>query len=355
MFDVAGSPIHPDDRKPTCVMRELDAWLKKQSPPKSLPLPQADFAPAMVEFVKANPSLRGSVGFTDESLQRVMWIRGEVHAKFASGGADAISLLANPPLMIAYKDEWISWVKNLPAAVRTKRLQKLMAGGEQSTFGQELPPADESALLWARTGCAKWGVLATELAFFNGVFGAIVATPLFSLGAIALFVRSIVISYAALYCLVGMILTVFATMYLLGLPLGIVEALALSLVVGMSVDYIIHVAHAYKNSLFADRFFKSRAVVLARAASISAAGITTIAAVAPLLLARLLPLRNFGYIFIIVTAVSLVFAVAFLALLMIIGPMRTRGHHRPPLRTDDGALDGGDGSAWSLQVDRLYT
>ena len=36
-----------------------------------------------------------------------------------------------------------------------------------------------------------------------------------------------------------------------------VQALALSLVVGMSVDYIIHLAHAYNNSLFDDRFFNS--------------------------------------------------------------------------------------------------
>ena len=91
---------------------------------------------------------------------------------------------------------------------------------------------------------------------------------------------------------------------------GVVGALALALVVGMSVDYIIHLAHAYKNSLFDDRYLKSRAALFARGQSIASAGVTTIGAVLPLLLAQLLPLREFGKVFALVAAVSLVFAVA---------------------------------------------
>ena len=61
-----------------------------------------------------------------------------------------------------------------------------------------------------------------------------------------------------------MLVALLGGMHLLSIPLGIAEALALSLVVGMSVDYIIHLAHAYNNSLFDDRFFKSRAAIFAR-------------------------------------------------------------------------------------------
>ena len=65
---------------------------------------------------------------------------------------------------------------------------------------------------------------------------------MFSMGAIALFTRSLIISYVALYCLVGMILTLLGLMHLLSIPLGVTSALALGLVIGMSVDYIIHLA-----------------------------------------------------------------------------------------------------------------
>ena len=82
-----------------------------------------------------------------------------------------------------------------------------------------------------------------------------------------------------------------------------------SIVTYASLNSCTYLCQAYKNSLFSERYFKSRAVLFARAYSISAAAATTLAAVAPLLFARLLPLRDFGYVFAIVTGVSLLFAV----------------------------------------------
>ena len=63
-------------------------------------------------------------------------------------------------------------------------------------------------------------------------------------GRAAIFARSLIISYAALYCLVGMVVTLLGLMHALHIPLGITAALALSLVIGMSVDYIIHISCA---------------------------------------------------------------------------------------------------------------
>ena len=127
-----------------------------------------------------------------------------------------------------------------------------------------------------------------------------------------------------------MLLVLLGTMHVLGVPLGITAALALALVLGMSVDYIIHLAHAYKNSMFADRYHKSRAAVFARGQSIASAAVTTLGAVLPLLWAQLLPLRQFGTVFALVTLISLAFAFFFLGILMVIGPLRTRAGARAP-------------------------
>jgi hypothetical protein len=48
-------------------------------------------------------------------------------------------------------------------------------------------------------------VLDTVLNFFSSVQTALTVTPFASMGAIALFARSLIISYVALYCLVGMV------------------------------------------------------------------------------------------------------------------------------------------------------
>ena len=48
------------------------------------------------------------------------------------------------------------------------------------------------------------------------------------------------------------------------MPLGPVESLSFAVVVGVSVDYIVHLSFAFKYALLAGRYYKSRAAFLAR-------------------------------------------------------------------------------------------
>ena len=225
-----------------------------------------------------------------------------------------MALAADPLLLLSHKAEWNEFVASLPAQ------------GANAITAQGLTPPvpGKSALANGVPVCAKFSLLATVVAFFDSVTRAITFTPFVSMAAIAIFSRSLIVSYAALYTLVAMVLTLLGMMHALSIPLGVTSALALSLVVGMSVDYIIHIAHAYNNSLFLDRFYKSRAAVFARAHSIGSAAVTTLGAVTPLLVAQLLPLREFGQIFALVTCVSLLFSLGFLCALMLIGPRKVR-------------------------------
>jgi hypothetical protein len=224
-----------------------------------------------------------------------------------------------------------------------------------------LPPPAESVLAHGISRCAKWSALETVLAFFSSVFTALCVTPVCSMLAIALFSRSLIISYLSLYTLLAMIVALLGTMRLIGLPLGVAGALALSLVIGISVDYLIHLAHAYKNSLFADRFYKSRAAIFARSSSIVSAACTTLLALAPLLFSHLLPLREFARIFTLVTIISFIFAVVFLVALMWAGPLQTRavGFQKASTHDDhEGALGEpppltephSEGHGWALQL-----
>ena len=122
----------------------------------------------------------------------------------------------------------------------------------------------ESILRLGWHECPKWAILATEEAFLDNVYRAAFLTPIFSAVALVLFLRSLAVSLAALYCLVGMVITILGALRLFRIPLGPPEALVLGLVVGVSVDYLVHIACAYNNS-FADRYYKSRAAPFARA------------------------------------------------------------------------------------------
>jgi len=330
------SPLHSAARAgpdgPVCVVARLQQYVTNGAgAAKGLhwPLEEKDFGPTMWDLLQSDATLRREnlVGFSDDSHAKVTWLRlTNLRAKHASRGVGAIELLAKPLTLMSYKTEWDQFASNLTAA----------GGG----IGR------------ATHTCAKWSALATELEFFTSVGRAVTLTPFCSMAAIALFSKSFIVSYAAFYTLVAMVLVLMGLMHMLAIPLGVTAALALSLVIGMSVDYIIHLAHAYNHSIFNDRFFKSRAAVFARASSIASSAITTLAAVAPLLVAQLLPLREFGQIFALVTCVSLFFSVGFLCALMLIGPRQTRKDGGPEAVPMTDRNDGAERSHWE-RVDDL--
>ena len=102
-----------------------------------------------------------------------------------------------------------------------------------------------------------------------------------------------------------------------------------AVIVGVSIDYLIHLAFAYNNSILADRYYKSRAAFLARSGSITAAAFTTLCSVLPLAGSKMLPLRQFGIIFTIVSIVAYAFTMLFFnPLLMLVGPLHTHGARR---------------------------
>mmetsp|Transcript_40596 Transcript_40596/g.121084 ORF Transcript_40596/g.121084 Transcript_40596/m.121084 type:complete len:768 (+) Transcript_40596:932-3235(+) len=330
------SPQHSGDHR--CVMSEFHAWVLEAG--QRWPVPEDQFAASLKEFLGSAPyELQRLVGF-DRSMRRVTWMAvQELPAKFAK--RDSVKLLADPALLQAYRAQWDLWFESLPRYVRSKKgtsdpVAVAAATRSNSTLSPAkiaaaighsslpLPDESESVLRLGVHTCSKWTVLAVERAFFDSVSRALVATPLVSMGAIAVFARSLVVAYAAFYSLLGMLLALLGVMHLLGIPLGVTSALALALVLGMAVDYLIHLAHAYRHSLFTDRYHKSRAAVFARGQSIVSSAITTFGAVLPLLWAQLLPLRQFGRVFALVAIIAFGFAFCFLAFLMVFGPLHTR-------------------------------
>lgn len=229
----AHSSDHP------CVMRELHDWVVGSAggPADSLwPIKTDQFAMKMAAFLRLKPHLQDYVGFADDSLANVTWIlQSELPAQFASAGS--IELLANPGLLAAYRASWDAYLASLPEYVRapptaaaavtaaTTDASTVPTPDENATdastpssppLSPSLPPpspppppsvdllsADTSALRFGVHVCSKWSVLAVEKAFFSSVQRALTFTPLFSMGAIALFSRSLIIAYASLYSLLG--------------------------------------------------------------------------------------------------------------------------------------------------------
>jgi len=178
--------------------------------------------------------------------------------------------------------------------------------------------------------------MAVELEFVHGTLYACAIATLCAFLAIVFFVQNLAISFYATAIILGMLACMVATMVASGKGLGVVEALSIAIMVGMSVDYVIHLAHAYNHSALVGTFARSRSALLARGRSVVGAGFTTAGASIILLFCNVQLFPAFGKILLTLTSLSLLFALVGLSVvLMIFGPSQRK-------RLQDEVLDAFD-------------
>merc|ERR1719324_674198 len=65
--------------------------------------------------------------------------------------------------------------------------------------------------------------------------------------------RNIVVAAIAILCVCSIVVSVVAFMFCVGWKLGVLEALVLVMVIGLSVDYVVHMADSYLEAPAQDR------------------------------------------------------------------------------------------------------
>mmetsp|Transcript_1564 Transcript_1564/g.3186 ORF Transcript_1564/g.3186 Transcript_1564/m.3186 type:complete len:322 (-) Transcript_1564:321-1286(-) len=150
-----------------------------------------------------------------------------------------------------------------------------------------------------------------------------VIANLFCFAIILLFTRNILLCLMVVatillmfFCITGWLFAIFQ------LPLGPVQALGVSIFIGLSANYSLHVVHAYHRSKSNKRETKVKEAVFITGSPIFASAISTIGGCAFLFGCRTLALVELGILICCVTAMALVYSMGFLlAWLLISGPL----------------------------------
>ena len=87
--------------------------------------------------------------------------------------------------------------------------------------------------------------------------------------------RNILISLYALLTVVMIVLCVMAVMVVAGWQMGVSESIAMVIIIGFSVDYVVHLASHYVRSQIYDRGSKSDSSISAMGVSIFSGAVTT--------------------------------------------------------------------------------
>jgi PERQ amino acid-rich with GYF domain-containing protein len=183
-----------------------------------------------------------------------------------------------------------------------------------------LGPAFQTSNEWIR-------VVTEVVAVDNIVKGLIVSTTVAVLGAL-FFTLNVVIAGLVFVVLLGTILSSLAFFRIMGWELGIVEAISITVLVGLSVDYCLHLGDSYTHSKAktGKRYPRTRDAITDMGAAIVGGAATTIASSVMLLFCTIQIFTKFGLIVTVNTAFSIVLTIfVFCPLLMVCGPQYEQG------------------------------
>ncbi|XP_060070535.1 protein dispatched homolog 3-like [Ylistrum balloti] len=138
--------------------------------------------------------------------------------------------------------------------------------------------------------------------------------------------KNIIIGFLATVSIACVTVTVVAIIPMVGWKLGVLESLNLSLVVGLSVDYVAHLAEGYHRSIHTDRKHKVRDMLESVAVSISSGAMSTLGASIFMLFAEILFFVQFGIFMFCTIGFSLIYSLGlFSTFLALAGPQGNFG------------------------------
>jgi len=88
----------------------------------------------------------------------------------------------------------------------------------------------------------------TEVQAVRGVIWGVVVAALISLLSLLAFTSNVLVALLALMSQLATVFSMLALYYLMGWQMGVVEAISVSILIGLSVDYFFHLAEAYSIS-----------------------------------------------------------------------------------------------------------
>jgi len=137
---------------------------------------------------------------------------------------------------------------------------------------------------------------------------------------------NVIVASCAIASIASIVSSVMAFAYWMGWKLGVLEAVIFVMVIGMSVDYVVHLSDAYLSSIHDDRAGRCRFMLGKMGMSVVSGAITTLGAAFFMTFAYITFFSKFGLVIVFTISQSLITALCFFSAMMaFFGPEKTRG------------------------------
>lgn len=284
----------------TCWMNEFRGWVESRGGGFQFPAPGDALPGLMRAFMEgAGTRFNKMVGFSTDRSQ-VQWVEFKVRTYVDKD-------LEGTKLDPIYRN----WVVKFEA------------------LSSEMPHSVGTGFISA----PQFVRMKVELAFISGTTQAILLSAALIALAIVIFTQNLVIMLLTAASILMTVACLLGSFVLWDWPFGAVEAISVSLVVGLSVDYALHLGHSYKhagdnkpNGHTMSRVERSLIALQTIGPSIMAAAATTVFSMVVLMLCSTHLFVELGVIVATTLTVGILFSMgSFTAALMLVGPEGNTG------------------------------
>eukprot|EP00468_Gymnochlora_sp_CCMP2014_P009208 CAMPEP_0167745184 /NCGR_PEP_ID=MMETSP0110_2-20121227/3011_1 /TAXON_ID=629695 /ORGANISM="Gymnochlora sp., Strain CCMP2014" /LENGTH=1024 /DNA_ID=CAMNT_0007629799 /DNA_START=219 /DNA_END=3290 /DNA_ORIENTATION=- len=192
-----------------------------------------------------------------------------------------------------------------------------------NNYARETGASDSMGFTFSSSG--TWVGVETELGIVAGFYqGLMICFPV-AFCVLLFSTHNLLVSFLAIFTIAFIVMCVLATIVWGGDTLGIAEAVAGVIVIGFSVDYVIHLGHTYIEAFheygLTHRYERFNRAAINMAGTVIAGGVTTLGASIPLLVTQHRFFPTMGALMACTVAFSLTFSLLFfMGSLLLIGP-----------------------------------
>lgn len=148
----------------------------------------------------------------------------------------------------------------------------------------------------------------------------------FAFVVLVLSTHNIYMAISAIISIGGIVVSVVSVMEMSGWELGIAESMTIVILIGLSVDYVVHLANHYVECVNPDRHYRMKVALRDIGISIISGAFTTMGAGVFLAFGTVIVFNKFAILIISTICFSLVFSLLFFASLMhLCGPIGKNG------------------------------
>jgi len=286
-----------------CIVHELRDWRQKRN--EVFPIPLED-VPAAMKLFLAEPKVGqwkntaigeawdGSIGVNED--YEVKFLTVQVRSQLAQ-------MSSHPrPRLVDHYERFEAWVKDLDADAPSsaKGVYQIMDG-------------DFDGPLWI------W--MNTQLVYISSAVTGICAGAVLAFTVILFATTQVIIAFTALVTILAILGVVLASMVIAGFTLGTITSICITLLAGFSVDYVVHLAHAFEHSHAPTRAEKFQDAMAEMGVAVFSGMLTSGLAAATLFLCTLQFFSKFGFFLLVTVVASWVLASCFFMTVMhVVGP-----------------------------------